>query len=80
MNHASMISFLLWCSIINYIVLLVWFAVYVFAHDALYRLHNRWFRLSVEQFDLVMYCSMAVYKIGILLLNLVPLLALWVLS
>lgn len=80
MNHASMITFLLWCSIINYIVLLVWFVAYVFAHDALYRLHSRWFRLSVEQFDLVMYCSMAVYKIGILLLNLVPLLALWMLS
>jgi hypothetical protein len=80
MNHASMMSFLLWCTIANYVVLLVWFAVYVFAHDAIYRLHSRWFRLSVEQFDVAMYCSMAVYKIGILLLNLAPLFALWMLS
>lgn len=80
MNNASIIQFLLWCSIINYMVLLVWFAVYVFAHDVLYRFHTRWFRLSVEQFDLTIYCAMAVYKMGILLLNIVPLTALWIIS
>jgi hypothetical protein len=42
----------------------------------MYRLHGRWFRLSPEQFDAIHYGAMAVYKIGILLLNLVPYLAL----
>ena len=35
-------------------------------------LHGRWFRLSNEQFDTVHYAGMAVYKIGVLLFNLVP--------
>jgi len=67
---------LLWCVGINYAVLFIWFGVFVFAHDWMYRMHGRWFKLSIETFDAVHYASMAVYKIGILLFNLVPLVAL----
>jgi hypothetical protein len=35
-------------------------------------LHSKWFRLSVEAFDAIHYASMAAYKVGVLLLNLVP--------
>jgi hypothetical protein len=62
---------------IAYAVLLLWFVVFVFAHDALYRLHGRWFRLSIETFDAVHYAGMAVFKLGVLLLFAVPWLALW---
>jgi hypothetical protein len=72
-------SFLLWCTVINYGVLLIWFLLFAFAHDWLHRLHGRWFRLSSDQFDVVHYGAMAVYKIGILLLNLVPFVVLSVL-
>ena len=66
-------SVLLWCAVINYVVLLVWFAVFVFAHDPMQRVHGRWFQLSREQFDAIHYGAMAIYKVGILLFNLVPL-------
>jgi hypothetical protein len=69
-------SFLLGCIGVNYGILLLWFLAFIVAHDSLHRLHARWFRISVEQFDAVHYAGMAVYKIGILLLNLVPYLAL----
>ena len=36
----------LWCAVINYGVLLVWFLFFILAHDLIYRLHGRWFRLS----------------------------------
>jgi len=68
---------LLWCLGINYGVLLVWFGVFVSAHDWMYRLHTRWFKLSVETFDALHYAGLAIYKIGIILLNLVPLIALY---
>jgi hypothetical protein len=68
--------FLLCALAIAYSVLMVWFAVFVFAHDALHRLHARWFRLSVEAFDIANYAGMAVFKIGVLLLFAVPWLAL----
>ena len=67
---------LLWCAGINYGVLFVWFGVFVYAHDWMYRMHTRWFKLSVETFDAAHYAGLSVYKIGILLLNLVPLAAL----
>jgi len=63
---------LLWSALINYGVLLLWFLMFIVAHDWIYLLNGRWFRLSIEQFDMVHYAGMAIYKIGILLLNLIP--------
>jgi hypothetical protein len=68
---------LLWCVGINYGVMLVWFGVFVYAHEWMYQLHTRWFKLSVETFDALHYVGMSVYKIGVILLNLVPLVALY---
>jgi hypothetical protein len=67
---------LFWCVGINYVVILVWFGLFVYAHDWMYRLHTRWFKLSVETFDALHYAGLSIYKIGIILLNLVPLVAL----
>ncbi len=67
---------LLWCTAINYGLLLWWFLAFALMHDWMYRFHGRWFRLSVEQFDAIHYAGMAAYKIGIFLLNLMPYLAL----
>ena len=61
---------------IAYAILMLWFAVFVFAHDAVHRLHSRWFRLPVETFDAINYLGMAMYKIAALLLFAVPWLAL----
>jgi hypothetical protein len=69
-------NFLLWCTIINYGILTVWFLFFVFAHDSLRRLHGRWFHLSHEQFDALHYMAMAIFKIGVLILNVVPLIVL----
>jgi hypothetical protein len=38
--------------------------------------YGRWLHLSVEQFDALHYAGMALFKIGILLFNLVPYIAL----
>jgi hypothetical protein len=63
---------LLWSTLINYGILLVWFGVFAFMHDWMQRVHGRWFCLSNEQFDAIHYAGMAVYKIGVLLFNLTP--------
>ena len=69
---------LLWCTVINYGILLVWFLCFVIAHDGIQRLHGRWFRLSREQFDATHYAGMAIFKLGVVLFNLVPFLALYI--
>jgi hypothetical protein len=76
MNVVDLERWLLWSLVLNYAVLLVWFLVFAYAHEALHRLHGRWFRLSREAFDAIHYAGMAAYKIAIIALNLVPYLAL----
>jgi Family of unknown function (DUF6868) len=76
MNLDSARHALLWGAVINYAVLLVWFLVFILARDWLHRLHRRWFRLSFEQFDGAHYVGMAIFKLGIILLYLVPYIAL----
>ena len=68
---------MLWCFAINYAILFIWFGAFVLAHDRLYRLHTRWFKLSVETFDAMHYAGLSLYKMGVILLNLVPLIALY---
>jgi len=67
---------LAWCTIINLGILLWWFLFFTLAHEWVYSFHGRWFNLSKEQFDTIQYGGMAVYKICIILFNLVPYLAL----
>ncbi|MBE0596828.1 MAG: hypothetical protein IH614_06150 [Desulfuromonadales bacterium] len=76
MNIELVRNFFLWSALINYGVLLCWFLVIRLARDRVHRLHGRWFRLSGEQFDAIHYGAMALYKLGILLFNLVPYVAL----
>jgi hypothetical protein len=73
-------EFLLYCVILNYAILLIWAGAFIFAHDWMYRMHGRWFKLPVETFDTIHYKCLAGYKIGIILLNLVPWIALCLIS
>jgi len=73
-------SFFLWCSIINYGILIGWVLIAVFARAPLYRLHTRLFRLSAEQIDLINVGGMGLYKMGIFLFNIVPCIALYIIK
>ncbi len=68
-------DFFLWCLVVNYAVLLLWFLVFLLARDWIFRLHTRWFGLSGTQFDAIHYSGMALYKICILVFNLAPYIA-----
>jgi len=77
MNPDTIKTFLLYSFAFNYALLMIWFCVFIFAHDWLYSLHNRWFNFSPKTFDTLHYAGMAGYKVGIILLNIAPLVALW---
>ena len=76
MTLDSVQPFLLRCLVINYGILLLWFLAFWFGHDWMFKLHSRWFQMSRERFDSIHYVCMAVYKVGILLFNLTPYVAL----
>ena len=80
MTIAMIQEALLWCSIINMGLLLWWFLFFTLAHDWIYRFHRKWFKLSTEKFDAVHYAGMAFFKILIFVFNIVPYLALSIVS
>jgi hypothetical protein len=65
-----------WCSIINMGLLLWWFFAIVVLHNWVYKLHSKWFKLSVEKFDEIHYTGIAFFKIAIFIFNIVPYFAL----
>ncbi|MFO0808297.1 MAG: hypothetical protein U0746_06715 [Gemmataceae bacterium] len=69
---------LLWCSVINYAILIVWAVLLKTSHDGLYRWTTYWFHLSVEQFDALHYGGLTLYKLGVILFNVVPCVALYI--
>lgn len=69
-------SVFFWCFIINMGMLLWWFLFFMLAHDFMYRMHSKWFKIPVEKFDAIHYAGIAVFKMFILACNLVPYIAL----
>ena len=67
---------LLWCLVINMGILLWWFLFFTLAHNFVYRIHSKWFKISVEKFDAIHYAGMAFFKILIFVFNLAPYIAL----
>ena len=69
-----------WSAVIN-IGLLLWWSLWIlFAHDFVYRIHSKWFKIPVEKFDAIHYAGMAFYKITIIVFNVVPYLALRIIA
>lgn len=76
MNVETLTAVLGWCTLINFGLLLYWALFIIFAHDWTYRMHSRWFKLSPEKFDSLHYSLMGFFKMGVIIFNLVPYLAL----
>jgi len=64
------------CTVINFGILLWWALVIALAHDWVYRMHGKLFKISIEKFDATHYTCLTLFKTGIILFNLVPYLAL----
>jgi len=80
MSIEELRRFLLYCTIIDYAVLFWWFFVFVKFRRELYRLHSRWFNIPQDTFDRIHYNLMGLFKIGIFLANLCPLIALYLMG
>ncbi|MDM8544898.1 DUF6868 family protein [Candidatus Venteria ishoeyi] len=76
MNIELLQTILGWCAILNIAILLWWFLFIVFARDWVYRMHSRWFTLSQEQFNTIHYAGIALFKILVLIFNVMPYLVL----
>jgi len=57
-------------------ILLWWFLFIALAHDWVYRMHSKWFKISEEKFDAIHYAGISFFKVTIFAFNIVPYLAL----
>ena len=76
MNIEQIRDALLYCAVMNFTLLAGWGLLYMLPREWMYRAAGRIFRCTEAQFDTVNYASIVFYKIGILLFNLIPYLAL----
>jgi len=76
MTVETLTAVLGWTTLINFALLAWWLLFFVVARDWTYRLHTKWFRFPREQFNAIHYSLMGVFKMGIIIFNLVPYLAL----
>lgn len=69
-------SVLLWCSVINYAILILWFCMRLTAHSWLYRLLGQRLGVTEPQWNLCMLSAMIGYKLLVIVFNVVPFIAL----
>ncbi|MBC8241842.1 MAG: hypothetical protein H8E30_15405 [Alphaproteobacteria bacterium] len=76
MDIQTLTAFFKWCSVINIALFALSAITIVAASDFVYGVHGQMFHMQREAFDLVIYALLGVYKIVILVFNLVPYVAL----
>jgi hypothetical protein len=76
MTVTTLTAFFMWCTLINGGLLLFWSLMVMLTPDLVYRLQSRWFPLSREQFTVVIYAFLGLFKILFIVFSLVPYLAL----
>jgi len=73
---ATLKTFFMWCTIINGGLLIVSAIMCTFLGDLVYPIHSKWFSISREAFNVAIYSFIGLYKILIIIFNLVPWIAL----
>lgn len=73
-------DFFMWCTLINFGLLMLSALIIITARDWAYKMHGRWFDISRSTFDLVLYCFIGAYKTLFLIFCFVPWIALRLIS
>jgi hypothetical protein len=79
-NLQTLTTFLGWCSVINVIVLSVASLMLMLMRNFVAGIHGRMFGVSTEDISLAYVHYLANYKIAIIMLNIVPYVALRIMS
>jgi len=80
MNIEQLTSFFMWCSVINGALLIFWSVMCMLLPDSVYRLQSKWVPMSREQYHLAMYTLLGLFKFLFLIFNVVPYVALRIIS
>lgn len=71
--------FFAWCSVLNYTILILWCVLTLWVPTSL-TIATKWFGVTEEKFNSLNYAGIMYYKLGVILFNLVPYLALRIMA
>ncbi len=82
MNIEMLKQFFMWCTILNVAFLVLSFLVvaFGFGRDFVYRMHSQWFPMPRETLNAALYLLIGVYKVFVIVFNIVPWLALTIIG
>ncbi len=72
MDIRKLTEFLMWCTVINGLLLILSAAVFISAPDLMYQIQSKLFPMPQETFAVVMYVLLGLFKIIWLVFNVVP--------
>jgi len=76
MDINALQRFFMWCTIINGASFVFAAMICVFAGDWVFRMQSKWFPVSRDAFNVVIYSLLALFKIVFVVFNVVPYVAL----
>ena len=80
MNMSNLQDFFLWCTLINFAMFFLSFILIAAMKKFIIRMHGKWYDIPEEKFNLIFYNCMLYYKTAIIFFNLVPYIALRIIS
>jgi hypothetical protein len=80
MDMPTFTTFLMWCTVINAALLVFWTAMLFLTPDLVYRTQSKFFPIPRETFDVLIYSFLGLFKIFFLIFNLVPFVALLIVT
>jgi len=76
MDIQTLTAFFMWCTVLNFALLVLSSLICLCAGDWAYRIHSKWFSISRETFNVAFYSFLGLYKVLVLVFNLIPYIAL----
>ena len=80
MDIQTLTTFFMWCTIINGVIFILWTVFSLFALDFVYRTQSKWLPIPRETFNVIIYSFLGLVKVVFLFFNVVPYVALLIVS
>ena len=80
MSVESLQTFFMWCTILNGSIMLYWISWCILAPNLVYKIQSKWFPMPRETFNVIIYTFLGLFKIFFMVFNVVPYLALVIMS
>lgn len=76
MDFKTIRYFLMWNTILNGSILIIWTFLFAISADWIYQIHNKLFLITRDDFNSILYSLIGLFKIIFLIFNVVPLIVL----